>query len=472
MPVDSSIAMGYRGVDIQNPLNAFAQMQQIRAAQQNNALGQMKMDEMRRGIEEQNRLRSTLSGFAPDMKIEDQVNQLARGGFLDQARKLAESHAKASKDIRDTEKSAFEVQKLKREDLAQRMRDLASDPSDNRVTAHISAIMASPLYSDQDKQLVLKDAQGLMSQPPEQRAIVFSKYGASASDLKPQNISQNLGGSIRELQIGPMGKAAVIPGTEAAISVSPDAQLRANVQVRGQDMSKAASDAARVNNPLGAKPLTEAQQVKLRQDMGKDNALISQVSSDTSRLNKSIDSLIGSADETVKPHPGLGGVTGWMGLIPSNPGTEAKGAETLINSIKGQVATLGRSLASQSGKLGNMAVQEWKILSDSLAALDPKSPEFPNQLRQLQTTATGLEQRMKAQHEETYAPYLAMQGSPRNAPPTSGAISPIDALDAEVRAAGPNVTPAQLQAFSQRAKAINGGKAPTATNAGATVSNW
>lgn len=109
MPIDSNIAMGYRGVDIPNPLNAFAQMQQIQNYQQNNALGQMKMDEMRRGVGEHNRLLSTLSKFSPETKIDEQVNQLQRAGFLKQARDLAESHAKASKDAREGEKANVEL---------------------------------------------------------------------------------------------------------------------------------------------------------------------------------------------------------------------------------------------------------------------------------------------------------------------------------------------------------------------------
>lgn len=219
MPIDSSIAMGYRGVDIPNPLNAFAQMQQIQAAQQNNALGQMRMDEMRRGVDEHNRLLSTLSKFSPETKIDEQVNQLQRAGFLKQARDLAESHAKASKDIRDTEKSAFEVQKLKQEDRYQRLRNLASDPSDDRIVAHLDEVMRSPLYNDHDKQLVNTDAQALLTKSPEQRANILRQYGASASDLKPQNISQNLGGSTQIVQVGPTGQPKVI--NEAPVTSTP-----------------------------------------------------------------------------------------------------------------------------------------------------------------------------------------------------------------------------------------------------------
>jgi len=436
MPIDTNIAMGYRGVDIPNPLNAFAQMQQIQNYQQNNALGQMKMDEMRRGVEEQNRLRSTLSGFAPDMKVEDQVNQLARGGFLDQARKLAESHAKASKDIRDTEKSAFEVQKLKREDLAQRMRDLASDPSDNRVTAHISAIMASPLYSDQDKQLVLKDAQGLMSQPPEQRAIVFSKYGASASDLKPQNISQNLGGSIRELQIGPMGKATVIPGTEAAISVSPDAQLRANVQARGQDMA-ADARAAKGANLKPIPPHVNTAIIKNDQSLN--------------QIDKAIGLLSGALEGGDKDATGLKGYLPNQILNRAYPeGVKTRAVIADIGSLKLHDRSGAAVTASEFPRLAPFIPSEKD---------DPKTALV--KLKQLRAVAAGEQEALQSTYSEDqgYKPSPVGRGAPAPSSPAAKSSGgdrdseDLAAINREISRTKPGET-GRLEILNQEKRAI------------------
>lgn len=207
MPVDSSIAMGYRGVDIQNPLNAFAQMQQIQAAQQNNALGQMKMDEMRRGIDEQNRLRSTLSGFAPDMKIEDQVNQLARGGFLDQARKLAESHAKASKDAREGEKAS--------EELAMK-----------RIEKWGSVLprVNSPETYAAWREGMVKDLPGL--DPVTEREYSpenVRRLAAQAKDILTKHyVNRDAGATKDTIAIDPVTGAAVpVPGSEIAVTSTP-----------------------------------------------------------------------------------------------------------------------------------------------------------------------------------------------------------------------------------------------------------
>lgn len=63
-----------------------------------------------------------------------------------------------------------------------------------------------------------------------------------------------------------------------------------------------------------------------------------------------------------------------MANAPNIPGVSSySGAydfQTKYKNLKGSVATLGRAAASLQGKLGNMAVQEWKLVSDAIANLD------------------------------------------------------------------------------------------------------
>ena len=62
-----------------------------------------------------------------------------------------------------------------------------------------------------------------------------------------------------------------------------------------------------------------------------------------------------------------------MSNLPNTPLSSVTGAydfQTKYKNLKGSVATLGRAAASLQGKLGNMAVQEWKLVSDAIANLD------------------------------------------------------------------------------------------------------
>lgn len=62
MAIDPSIALGVRGVELQNPMNALAQFSQIQGAQQANRLNQLQMAEYERARTEEEGLRNYLSG--------------------------------------------------------------------------------------------------------------------------------------------------------------------------------------------------------------------------------------------------------------------------------------------------------------------------------------------------------------------------------------------------------------------------
>lgn len=89
MPVDPSIALQVRPPQIESPVNMLANITQLRNAQQQNQLGQMRMDEYRRGVEEQNALRGIFA-----QGNEDLPNRLLKGGFY----KEAESYQKNQRE--------------------------------------------------------------------------------------------------------------------------------------------------------------------------------------------------------------------------------------------------------------------------------------------------------------------------------------------------------------------------------------
>lgn len=106
MPIDPTIASGVRPVQLESPVNQMANIYALQNAQQSNQLNQLKMDEYKRGIANTERRNALLGGFTPDMNVADQVNALARGGYLDDARLLAESESKINKDKRESELAA------------------------------------------------------------------------------------------------------------------------------------------------------------------------------------------------------------------------------------------------------------------------------------------------------------------------------------------------------------------------------
>jgi len=165
----------------------------------------------------------------------------------------------------------------------------------------------------------------------------------------------------------------------------------------------------------GNKPLSPVQAQKLKKDQSVDNARITVAKDTADDIERNVDSLIGNEKKKIKPHKGLPGITGFNALLPSMPGSDARGAQQLLDNIKGKVTMMGKSIMSQEGKLGNMAVQEWKIVSDAVERLDPAAPNFADQLRNVVRQARRLENNLKAQHKTLYeAPAVNQSSSVRS----------------------------------------------------------
>ena len=107
---------------------------------------------------------------------------------------------------------------------------------------------------------------------------------------------------------------------------------------------------------------TPVQELKFRKDLATDYTMVTATAQATQDL---IDSIT-----DVKNSPGLAGATGISGMVYSFPGSQAAAAQTNLANLKGKVTLLGKALASADGKIGPMAVQEWTIVRDMVAALD------------------------------------------------------------------------------------------------------
>lgn len=76
MTIDSSIALGVKPVQIDSPINALAQMYQIKAAQQQSQAADMTMQGHQRTLDDSNKLRSLFSAPGFDMQNPDSLKQV------------------------------------------------------------------------------------------------------------------------------------------------------------------------------------------------------------------------------------------------------------------------------------------------------------------------------------------------------------------------------------------------------------
>ena len=154
--------------------------------------------------------------------------------------------------------------------------------------------------------------------------------------------------------------------------------------------------------PAAGKPLTDLQKQGLKKDFAADTSKIKSAVDTADELEKLTDELVGNPDKKIKPHPGLGGITGYAGLLPSLPSGDATKAEQKLETFKGKIKTLGRSLASLDGKLGNMAVQEWKFISDAVQEIRPTAGNLDEQMRDVVRQARLLAKNLRDKFDLTY----------------------------------------------------------------------
>jgi hypothetical protein len=239
MAIDPSIALGVRPIEIANPLAQYGQVAQIQQAQQANQLNALKMQEAQATMEERNALRQ-LNPNAPDYEQQlFKVNPQLGIAFRKETNTAAAQEATRQKALID---AAAAKQKL----LSQAHRDISTRPSDANIMAHTEDIQASDLFSLVEKQKALATQQTLLSMPFEERTTYLSSQGATAGEMKPKYVTQNLGATSRVSAIPAFGGA---PSTvsEAPITMTQFEQARMPILQQTANASTTSANAAAAN---------------------------------------------------------------------------------------------------------------------------------------------------------------------------------------------------------------------------------
>ena len=110
MPIDASIALGVKPMQVKSQGEYLNELYNQQNAEQTNQLNQMKMGEYSRGIATTERRNALLGSFTPDMTVDQQIYKLVQGGFLEEAKALAESASKVGKEKREAEKALTDTE--------------------------------------------------------------------------------------------------------------------------------------------------------------------------------------------------------------------------------------------------------------------------------------------------------------------------------------------------------------------------
>ena len=347
MAVNPAIAMGVRGVELQDPLTQYGRVAAIQQAQQQNALAQMQMQQAERDIEERNRLRE----FIPTMTAQNR-NQLL--GYGAAGRQVYESLLKGEKESREAEKAAADI-------AATRMKE----------ARNLLPSVSSPEAYANWRSYTLQNLPGLANVIPEQYSPEAVRGLMLEADkaLEQHFVSQNLGGTARVVAMPKYGQgpARTIEGTEARMTMAPGEaeRIRNEGQRIGLEARRVAvleenqrrdADPAFQQRMAGARAVGEAM---AKGDVQAIQAL-PKVIGDAELAVGLLDQMVGKRDSKTgklltkdpvtgevlknnKPHPGFApavgmggfGTLGIPGIAQLTPGTDAANFKTLYDQVMG-----------------------------------------------------------------------------------------------------------------------------------------
>lgn len=152
------------------------------------------------------------------------------------------------------------------------------------------------------------------------------------------------------------------------------------------------------------KKMSEQDELKYRTQIANDYGALKSVESGTATIKQAV-------DELLKNKEGVKGITGLQADIYSFPNSAAAKAEVALQAVKGKITKLGKDAAAQSGALGAISKDEWKIMSDMVAAIDPRKGKdaFVKQIKNVVEYAEDVEKRMgdvyRKQYEQDFQKY-------------------------------------------------------------------
>jgi len=222
MAIDPSISLGVKTLELPNQLAQYGQLAQLQGLQNQNQLHQLQMQEAQATAQERNALRQ-LNPNAPDYEQQlFRVNPQLGIAYRKEAATTA-----AQKALQATHE--FELKNAKAKFQDQAKRNLSANPSDDNVRAWGQDAVLQGISTQEEATATV---QQLLQLSPEKRVQVLAQSGATAGELKPQMVTENLGGTSRVSAIPAFGGVPAVLST--ATKTATPGELLSNQVAKGQ----------------------------------------------------------------------------------------------------------------------------------------------------------------------------------------------------------------------------------------------
>jgi hypothetical protein len=414
--IDPSIAMGFRPVQIESPVNQMAAIAQMQGAQQQAQMNALKMQEYQRGMQQRNALAriNAMPGLemgSPEYltRVQQEAPDLYEGiatGAAQRENILAQRETR----LADAEKRKRELQ---RETFQTAVSEIMSYGTAAEIEADIGAKEQSGEITPQQANTLrnglpktdaelpawqLRTMRGLLP-PKEQLADIRA---ASKDEREAQRLALE-DARVQETQRHQKVMES-ISGTQA------ERQLKQLEETQRHNKVMEGLDARRV----GISAASEARKAEQggvelsSKEIQKREAARPQATLAIKSIDAKAGSLIKDLQE-LRDHPGLNQITGLV--LGRTPGVtdEARAAQALYDRIVArggfQMLQEMREASKTGGALGNVSNQEGKQLQAAFAALDRRQgkEDLQRVIDQVISDVEGAKIRSKEAYDETYS---------------------------------------------------------------------
>jgi hypothetical protein len=391
MPIDPNIPLQVQNIKLESPMNQLAMMGEA-----------VKLGEMQRGVETQNKLRELYSQGI-DVSTPEGFKQVAA---LDPATAL-KLRTDALKNIElqgNIKKTGIEVNQKTYDFAKQKLADLSFNPSDNNIKAHLEdGVLKGEITPDQAK----ATWQQVSALNPEQRKAYFIDLGVK---VEKRYEMSNISAAQQQ------ANATAIRGQN----------LTAETTRRGQDIGRIPvgyrqTDTGEIE-PIPGGPTTtnlSPKEIQMREaKFPQANLAVKSFESKSDTVLKDI--------KRLRNHPGLSSITGIAaGRLP---GVTAQGREALelyekvVAGLQFKELQDMRNASPTGGALGNVSNQEGTQLRQAAGALSrvQEKSSVQSELDQIAESIRGSKSRVREAFDMTYdyKGTPAGGGAPPSPPPS------------------------------------------------------
>jgi hypothetical protein len=401
MPINPAIAMGVRGIELQDPLAQYGKVMAIQGAQQQNQLAQLQMQQVQREQESTNALnRAYAEAYNPqtgEVDVNKLRGSLSTGGFGSKLPGIEKGLLELGEAKTKQQKAQVDLLDSKLKQSRQFLETI--DPtSPNAAEAYMQwhkanhadpvigkALEARGITVDQSMQRI----QQLLQTPGGlNRLINESKLGTEKfMELnKPQLSTTDLGGKVESRTFAPLTGELKTIGTQTKTMAPGEAERIKNEGLRigleGRRVAVLEENARRDADPAfqqrmgGARAVGEA---IAKGDVAAMQALPKVIGRAEEGM-RLIDELIGKRDSKTgqllkgeKTHPGFQNAVGatWLPGARFIPGTDAAGFMSRFDQIKGasfleafESLKGGGAITEKEGQKGTDAINRMSTSTD------------------------------------------------------------------------------------------------------------